>query len=73
MQEYHGRSVNEATGEYWRCGACQGLSTGTGSVAVASKSKLSCDHLGCEDDYYPRIEVDGDHVEGNCQRDYVRY
>ena len=68
-----GERSSEATREYWRCGACQGLSADTGSVSVASKSKVSCDHLVCEDDYCSGSEVDGDHVEGNDRCDYVRY
>ena len=37
---------SEATGDSWKCWASQGLIAGTGSVAVASKSKVSCDQLG---------------------------
>ena len=47
--------------------ACQRLNQGAGSVAVTSKFKVSCDHLGHEDEYCPWTEVDGDHEEGKGQ------
>ena len=47
-----GEVSSEAT-EDWRCVACQGLSAGAGGVKVTKKSKVSCDHLGYEDEYCP--------------------
>ena len=42
-------------------------------LTVSSEYKVSCDHLGYEDEYCPWTEVDGDHVEGKRQCEDVRY
>ena len=73
FRSIEGEVSSKTSGKDWTLVSCQGLNAGAGSVTVSSKSKVSCDHLGYEDEYCPWTEVDEDHGEGKRQREDVRY